>query len=114
MQFAKSMLEIHLKFKCGSFCIQISCLFPDIMWAVLWEDCIAILGLWISTYFPLALQEGIKRGRIGMDGEEKEDEKKKDWEQERDIVCIWLQMIMKYSSENIISLQFTCVFEFWV
>ena len=74
MQFVKSMLEIHLKFKCGSFCIQISCLFPDIMWAVLWEDCIAILGLWISTYFPLALQEGIKRGRIGMEGEEKEEE----------------------------------------
>ena len=31
MQFAKSMLEIHLKFKGRSFCIQISCLFPYIM-----------------------------------------------------------------------------------
>ena len=49
-----------------------------------------------------------------MDEEEKEDEKKKDWEEERGIVCIWLQMIMKYSNENIISLWFTSVFELWV
>ena len=80
MQFAKSMLEIHLKFKGRSFCIQIPCLFPYIMWAVqsLWEDCIAILGpvtFYIFSFgFARRLQK--RKNRNGWGGEGR-------WEKER-------------------------------